>query len=156
VKSKVDRILGNISDSEDEVKKEREFDFDASYKISLNTARNYNQLLCNDRAQFQSHFLKRKIKAAYEREPLEKNKGFFNVPFIPNIQMFQSPSQPTTSANVVPNNQDKKPIMNKTPSSNNIPRAGIHKISSPQNSSNSQNQANINQCNPHLGKYNQL
>ena len=118
---------------------------------------NYNQVLCNNRAQIQSHFLKRKIKAAYEREPLEKNKGFFNVPFIPNIQMFQSPQAPTL--NIMPNinqSQDKKHHTNShynsnnnnnnqySSSSNNNQRPSMHKISNNNNSSIINNNNNMN------------
>lgn len=46
-------------------------------------------------------FLKRKIKAAFEREPIDKNKGFFNVPFLPMPSMFSAlPSNQPGSSNI--------------------------------------------------------
>ena len=71
----------------------------------------YNEYLKNERAQISKHFLKRKLKSAFEREPLDKCKGFFNVPFIPSSNMF--------STNTNPNTQQPANIQNNNPTQNN-------------------------------------
>jgi len=108
IKTKAERYLG-ISESSDEEKEQKRenlsiTDLYTNYKISITTAVNYNISVNKSRESISKHFLKRKIKAAFEREPLEKNKGFFNVPFVPTLSMFgqgvspamQGPNQPAT------------------------------------------------------------
>ena len=61
---------------------------EAKYRNSILAATMYNEYLKNERSQISKHFLKKKLKSAFEREPLDKCKGFFNVPFIPSMNMF--------------------------------------------------------------------
>ena len=61
---------------------------ETKYRNSILNANIYNEYLKNERSQISKHFLKRKLKSAFEREPLDKCKGFFNVPFIPTLNMF--------------------------------------------------------------------
>jgi hypothetical protein len=89
-------MLDNNTDNRREV-----YDPDTRYKKIILSALSFNDYLNSSRRQTSKHFLKRKVKAAFEREPIEKGKGFcFNVPFIPNLSMFTPPQpiqpQPTT------------------------------------------------------------
>ena len=84
-------------------------------KKSVYSALAFNHNLNSNRRENSKHFLKRKIKAAYEREPIEKNKSFFNVALIPNANMFatsasnqgvssNNPQRSTTPTNNPPKN----------------------------------------------------
>lgn len=83
---------------------------EAKYRNSILSATIYNEYLRNERIQISKHFLKRKLKAAFEREPLDKCKGFFNVPFIPSANMFNiqptNPQQPIPQQNSINNPQN--------------------------------------------------
>ena len=61
---------------------------ETKYRNSILNANMYNEYFKNERSQISKHFLKRKLKSAFEREPLDKCKGFFNVQFIPTVNMF--------------------------------------------------------------------
>jgi hypothetical protein len=66
----------------EETKKEI-YDKETKYLKSVNSAVIFNDYVNRTRSQNTRHFLKRKVKAAFEREPIEKGKGFyFNVPCI--------------------------------------------------------------------------
>lgn len=63
------------------------------------------------------HFLKKKVKAAFEREPIDKNKSFFNIPFLPTLNMFVAPPQqqqniPSSTPNQIRNNSNINPNLN--------------------------------------------
>ena len=77
---------------------------EAKYRNSILGATMYNEYLKNERTLVSKHFLKRKLKSAFEREPLDKCKGFFNVPFIPTMNMFNTSSSNTTSQQTAPQN----------------------------------------------------
>lgn len=81
------------------------YDPETKYLKSIISAKNYNEMLSETRNTISKHFLKRKVKAAFEREPLEKNKSFFNIPFLPNANMFAAPPQTQPAANVAPPQQ---------------------------------------------------
>jgi hypothetical protein len=95
---------------------------EAKYRNSLIAATIYNEYLKNERAQISKHFLKRKLKSAFEREPLDKCKGFFNVPFIPSVNMFTSITNPNTQqpASLPNNNQPPNNNNNYSSSQNGI------------------------------------
>lgn len=76
------------------------YDPETKYLKSIISAKNYNDYLTETRTTISKHFLKRKVKAAFEREPLEKNKSFFNIPFLPNANMFAAPPQPQPAPNM--------------------------------------------------------
>jgi len=76
------------------------YDPETKYLKSIISAKNYNEILSETRSTISKHFLKRKVKAAFEREPLEKNKSFFNIPFLPNANMFAAPPQPQPVSNM--------------------------------------------------------
>lgn len=81
-------------DNNPDIKREI-YDPDTRHKKIILSALSFNDYLNSSRRQTSKHFLKRKVKAAFEREPIEKGKGFcFNVPFLPNLSMFSTP-QPT-------------------------------------------------------------
>ena len=54
----------------------------------LESAKYFNDYLNSQRRQHSKHFLKRKLKFTYERE--DKFPMFFNVPFLPKSEMFNS------------------------------------------------------------------
>jgi hypothetical protein len=74
-------------------------------KKSVLSAVEFNKFLNNSRISIGKHFLKRKVKAAYEREPLSKSKGFFNLAFIPTPSLFQQPANNIQSSSVLQQNQ---------------------------------------------------
>jgi hypothetical protein len=77
------------------------------------SGKNYNDMLIETRTTISKHFLKRKVKAAFEREPLEKNKTFFNIPFLPTANMFATLPQPTPQPiQNTSNYQHNRPIQN--------------------------------------------
>ena len=86
-------IISDVLENSNENKREI-FDPETRYKKNILSALAFNDYLNTSRRQTSKHFLKRKVKAAFEREPIEKGKGFcFNVPFIPNMSMFNPPQQ---------------------------------------------------------------
>jgi hypothetical protein len=76
---------------ETEIGRKEVYDIDTKIKKSIQSASLFNTSLNKNRNGIAKHFLKRKVKAAFEREPLEKSKHFFNVLFIPNTNMFNPP-----------------------------------------------------------------
>ena len=97
-KKRRSRIIINNEQNESIENKREYYDSDTKLKKSILSAVSYNRFLNSGRNKISKHFLKRKIKSAYEREPLDKVKPFFNVLFIPSANMF-NPPQPQ---NVVP------------------------------------------------------
>ena len=59
--------------------KRETYDMETKLKKSVYSALAFNHNLNSNRRENSKHFLKRKIKAAYEREPIEKNKSFFKT-----------------------------------------------------------------------------
>lgn len=92
-------ISDNIENSNDNNKREI-YDSETKYKKSIISAVAFNEFLNNSRADAAKHFLKRKVKAAYEREPIDKNKAFFNVSFLPTMAMFMPPAQQSQGINI--------------------------------------------------------
>lgn len=86
-------IISENNDNPTDLKREI-YDPETKYIKSMLSARNYNDMLMEIRSANSKHFLKRKIKFAYEREPLDKSKSFFNIPFYPSANMFAAPPQP--------------------------------------------------------------
>jgi hypothetical protein len=83
-----------INDNTEAVEIKREYyDAETKLKKSTQSATAFNRYINSDRVKIQKHFLKRKVKAALEREHLDKSKCFFNVLFYPNMAMFNPPSQ---------------------------------------------------------------
>ena len=92
-------IISENNDNSMDLRREI-YDPETKYLKSIISAKNYNEILSETRSTISKHFLKRKVKAAFEREPLEKNKSFFNIPFLPNANMFAAPPQPQPVSNM--------------------------------------------------------
>lgn len=67
---------------------ELQADLESKIHKSKISAVAYNYEFNNQRAENLKLFLKKKIKRAYEREPIPKERAFFNIPFLPNAHMF--------------------------------------------------------------------
>lgn len=91
-KQKIRRSRIIINELGDTNEKKEVYDPETKYKKNLISAYAFNDQINSCRKRNSKHFLKRKVKAAFEREPIEKGKGFnFNVPFIPTALMFVPP-----------------------------------------------------------------
>ena len=103
-----------ISENNDNSMDFRREIYDPETKLlkSIISAKNYNEMLSETRATISKHFLKRKVKAAFEREPLEKNKSFFNIPFYPNANMFAAQPQPAANMPVPQQSQMRASAQN--------------------------------------------
>jgi len=101
IKKKIRRsriIICEPNESLNENYKKDVYDPETKYKKSIISAMLFNGNLDLNRKQISQEFLKKKVKSAFEREPIEKSKGFyFNVPFMPSIAMFSSSTMTTTS-----------------------------------------------------------
>jgi hypothetical protein len=109
IRKKQRRSRITINDKiETEVPKREIYDLETKIRKTNQSAVQFNMSLNKNRAGISKHFLKRKIKAAFEREPLEKAKPFFNVLFIPNLSMFQT--QPTPPQQVPSSIKHNAPV----------------------------------------------
>jgi hypothetical protein len=132
MKKKQRRSRITINDAvENEIAKRQEnfYDIDTKIKKSMQSAAMFNMSLNKSRNNTSKHFLKRKIKSAFEREPLEKSKQFFNVLFIPNVNMFNpTPTVPNFKPNIPQqlgststSLTSKTPVISSNPVTNLIP-----------------------------------
>ena len=120
-KNRRSRII--ISDASEIINDNRKEIYDAETKIkkSIISAIRFNDSLNENRKETSKVFLKRKIKSAFEREPIDKTKGFFNVPFVPMPGMFSviPPNQPPTGS--LSSQQANRPINPSQPPNPNVP-----------------------------------
>ena len=124
---------------------------------SIQGAYYYNQQLNKTRRQNRKIFMKRKVKKIYEREPIDKRKCFFNIPFLPTQQMFMNNSINNINNNVsnntnnthnnnTSNNQMRRPT-NPTTTNNHTVNTNIINNTNNQinNTNTNSNQVNTNQ-----------
>lgn len=119
-KKRRSRITINDNTEPAEIKREY-YDSETKLKKSIQSAVTFNRYINNERNRLSKHFLKRKVKAAFEREPIDKTKNTFNVLFYPSLAMFNPPSQPMPSQSVNNPNLQRpqismtKPILTERP-----------------------------------------